>query len=43
MESVKIYHKKLGGKLIELKGRGHFLEKHMGTKEFPELLNEVLE
>jgi len=42
LESAKIYFKKLGGKLIELKGRGHFIEKHMGTKEFPELLKEVL-
>ena len=42
LESVKIYHEKLGGKLIELPGRGHFTEKHMGTNEFPELLEAVL-
>jgi len=42
LESVKLYHEKLGGKLIELKGRGHFLEKQMRTKEFPELLEEIL-
>lgn len=27
---------------IELKGRGHFLEKHMGTAKFPELLQQLL-
>lgn len=41
-ESVKIYHNVLGGKIIELKKHGHFIEKHMGTKEFPELLEEIL-
>jgi len=43
LESAKLYHEKLDGRLIELKGRGHFIEKHMGTKEFPELLKEILE
>jgi len=42
LESVKIYHNELGGKLIELLGRGHFLLKEMGTEEFPELLEEIL-
>jgi len=42
LESAKIYSEKLGGELIELKGRGHFIFKHMGTKEFPELLDEIL-
>jgi len=42
-KSVKIFHKVLGGKLIELKGRGHYILEDMGTKEFPELLKEILE
>lgn len=41
LESAKLYSKKLSAKLIELKGRGHFIEKHMGTDEFPELLEEI--
>lgn len=42
-ESVKIYSKELGVKPIELHEKGHFLEKSMGTKKFPELLNKILE
>ncbi len=42
-KSAKIYHEKLGGKLIELKNKGHYTLRHMGTEEFPELLKEVLE
>jgi len=42
-ESVKIYSKELNVKPIELHGKGHFLEKNMGTKKFPELLNKILE
>ncbi len=42
IESTKFVNKKLGAKLIELEGMGHFTEKHMGTKEFPELLEEIL-
>jgi len=41
-KSLKIYHDVLGGKIIELKGRGHYILKHMGTEEFPELLEEIL-
>lgn len=37
-----MYHDKLGGKIINLKNHGHYLFKHMGTEEFPELLEEVL-
>lgn len=36
-KSAKQVHAKLGGKLIKLKGKGHFL-----IKEFPELLKEVI-
>jgi len=37
-ESLKIFHKSLGGEVIELKGRGHY----MGTEEFPELIEVIL-
>ncbi len=41
-KSLKLYHDILGGKIIELKGHGHYILKHMGTEEFPELLEEVM-
>lgn len=41
-ENLDIYVDALGGKLIDLKGYGHYIEKHMGKKEFPELIEEVL-
>lgn len=41
-KSVKIFHEKLGGKVIELKGHGHYIMRDMGTTEFPELLEEIL-
>lgn len=41
-KSLEIYHQALGGKIIELKGRGHYILKHMGTEEFPELLAEII-
>lgn len=41
-ESLKIFHKALGGKIIELKGHGHYIIKNMGTEEFPELLEVIL-
>ncbi|MFA6304925.1 MAG: alpha/beta hydrolase [Patescibacteria group bacterium] len=41
-ESLKIFHDVLGGKIIELQNHGHFTMKDMGTVEFPELLEEVL-
>jgi predicted alpha/beta hydrolase family esterase len=41
-ESLMIFHKHLGGKIIELKGRGHYTKDDMGTEEFPELLEEIL-
>jgi predicted alpha/beta hydrolase family esterase len=40
--SAKQVHKKLDGKLVMLKGKGHFVYEDMGTEEFPELLEEVL-
>jgi len=39
--SLEIFHDALGGKVIELKGRGHYTLDDMGTEEFPELLKEV--
>ena len=39
-KSLEIFHKVLGGKIIELKGRGHYTLDDMGTEEFPELLKE---
>ena len=41
-KSVKIFHEFLGGKIIELKNRGHFTEEDIGTSEFPELIGEIL-
>ena len=41
-KSLEIYRKNLGGKIIELKGMGHFCFEDMGTEEFPELLKEVI-
>lgn len=41
-EAAKIFEKTLNGKLIELKGHGHYTLADMKTREFPELLNEVL-
>lgn len=41
-KSLGIFHKALGGKVIELKGRGHYTLNDMGTEEFPELLKVIL-
>jgi len=42
-QSLKIFHEALGGKVIELNGRGHYTMGDMKTERFPELLNEILE
>jgi uncharacterized protein len=42
-KGLKMFHDSLGGKIIDLKGRGHYCFKNMGTEEFPELLKEVIE
>jgi len=42
VKSAIIYQKELGAKLIELKNKGHFVTKDMGTREFPELLEAIL-
>ncbi|MBI2673473.1 alpha/beta hydrolase [Candidatus Woesearchaeota archaeon] len=41
-KSLNIFHNALGGKIFELKGRGHYTMKDTGTEEFPELLNEIV-
>ena len=40
-KSLKMFHNVLEGKMIELKGRGHYTLGDMGTEEFPELLEEI--
>ena len=42
-ESLNIFHKALGGRIIELKRRGHYCLEDMKTDEFPELLQVILE
>lgn len=42
-KSAKIFHDSLGGKLIELKGYGHYcLNDNMKSEEFPELIKEIM-
>ncbi len=41
LQNVSIIKKILGGKVIDVKNHGHFTEEDTGTKEFPELLNEI--
>lgn len=41
-KSLEIYKSSFGGKVIELKGRGHYIFRDMGTEEFPELLREII-
>lgn len=41
-KSLKIFHDALGGKVIELRGRGHYTLDDMGTEEFPELLEKII-
>ncbi len=40
-KSLKMYHKYLGGKIIELKGHGHYTLRNMGTEKFPQLIEEI--
>lgn len=42
-KSVKIFNEVLNGEIIELKDHGHYCLGDMGTQEFPELLEKVLE
>jgi predicted alpha/beta hydrolase family esterase len=43
LESGKIYSRELKVKPIILHKRGHFTERGMGTREFPELLEKIIE
>jgi predicted alpha/beta hydrolase family esterase len=40
-KSLAIYHAALGGEIIELAARGHYVIGDMGTCEFPELLEAI--
>jgi hypothetical protein len=40
-KGLRMFHDALGGKIIELKGRGHYTLGDMGTEAFPELLKEI--
>lgn len=40
--SLDIFHQALDGKIIELKGMGHYCLEDMKTEVFPELLKEVI-
>lgn len=42
-ESLKIFHQALGGTVIELKEHGHYTLGDMGTEEFPELLEKIID
>jgi len=41
--SLELFHSVLGGKVIELKGYEHYTYEDMCKREFPELLQEVLD
>ena len=41
IESLKIIHKVIEGKIIELPGHGHYTMGDMGTTEFPELIEAI--
>lgn len=41
-KSLQIFHEALDGKVIELRGRGHYTMGDMKTEKFPELLEEIL-
>lgn len=41
-KALQIYHNAIGGKIIELKGKGHYTLDDMKTPAIPELLTEVL-
>ncbi|MBU1754836.1 NUDIX domain-containing protein [Patescibacteria group bacterium] len=41
-KSLKIIHDVIGGEIIDLPGRGHYIMRDMGTIEFPELVEQVV-
>ena len=40
-KSLEIYHSVLGGKIINLPNKGHYIGEDMGNQEFPELIKEI--
>jgi predicted alpha/beta hydrolase family esterase len=42
-DGLKMFHSAIGGRVINLPGHGHYIMQHMGTEEFPELLQAVLQ
>ena len=40
-KSLRIFHRALGGKIINLPGHGHYCFDDMGTEKFPELLEVI--
>lgn len=42
-ESLKIFHQALGGEIINLNNHRHYCLDDMGTEEFPELLEKILQ
>ena len=41
-KSLQIFHDSLGGKIINIKGMGHYTLGDMGKEDIPELLEEVI-
>jgi len=41
-KSLDIFYKALGGEIVDLKNHGHYTRGDMGTPEFPELLERIL-
>lgn len=41
--SVKIFEEALGGRVVELAGRGHYTLEDIGTEQFPELLELIVD
>ncbi len=41
-KSLAIYHAALGGDIIHLPNKGHYIVADMGTREFPELLDRIV-
>ena len=41
-ESLKIFHRALGGEVVELQGHGHYTFGDMGGEAFPELLGRIV-
>lgn len=42
-KGLKMFHNVLSGEIINLENHGHYCLKNMGTEEFPELLEKILQ